>query len=891
MDDVFIGRAEELVELAGLLDQQRLVTIVGPPGVGKTRLVRELVAHKGSEWDGVVNVELASLGTGDDVAAAVAATLGLRDSRDQSVAQRVCSAVGARRLLVVLDNCEHVAQDATALSELLLNSCPGATVLATSRTLLGSLDEQPYELHPLALAHAVDLFRNRAVPTMYDENDDQVRAAIRSLCRRLDCLPLAIELIASRTDLMAPQQLVGSLLDRLSSVAPAKGLDERRHQTVDAAIEWSWKLLDTREQALLRRFSVFSGGATPAAIEAVCAGQHVAPDEVGPILDRLRSRSLVVFRADRYSLLETVRHFVRERLIEAGEAAEARARHLEWAVALAEEAEPHLTGAAQEDWFSRLDAEASNIRAALDWSIREEEAEPALGIGAAVVLWWRARGSFEEGCSWLQRALSISADEIAPRLVGRALFAAALLGSMNGDLPIAVEHISAARQAAALAGDAELAGRVALVAGSLQLELPEWRQAGEQLDTAIDASEQAHDPWCSTHALAILASVRSQDGDLPGALALLRRAEQSARSAGDRRALAFVLAQVGSVEFSSYESAAAATALKECVELTEQTRAPERTVALLQLAELAVRRGDYAGADRNFSAGVEVASREASMRLVAQALHGLGRMAHVRGDLLQARELLERSLSLLGSFGWNASPTGLQSLARVAADQGNLVAARSLADRALSEAVTVAYDLPVVHALLASADIWRRSGDPDRASRDLNEALRRLERLWNPGAVADALEDVAGIAVERGQLEHAARLIGSASALRERYHVVRFGPDHPFYAADRARVEPYSAAVAFGSAMSPDDAVRAALRGPDPVVDAQWATLTPKELDAARLVADGLTDREIAEALFVNYRTVAARLLRIFAKLGVSTRTALVCAVVAHAGEVESRIS
>jgi len=444
----FIGRRRELAETADLLGGTRLLTLVGPGGCGKTRLAIELAAGVWADHpDGAHFVDLAQVAPRARVADAVAVALRVRQRAGEPPAATLTDHVRHRRLLLVLDNCEHVLDAAAALARDLLEASPGLRVLATSRQPLGvggetvwrvpSLGLPPDAADPLAAAgsDAVRLLADRAAAALpgYElAGDDALLAA--AVCRRLDALPLAIELVAGRLPALTLGE-VAALLDRRLALLASTGSGRRsRHETMDAAIDWSHELLEPAERVLFRRLSVFAGSFCLEAAEAVATGPAVLP-----VLLRLIDKSMVVTDRTgsgqtRYRLLETMREYAADRLDEAGEAEVVRGRHARWYQDLAE-ASGAYPGVERE---AALDPEAGNVRAAIGWCLADGRApEQALAIAAPIWWYWWIRGASEEGRDWLLRCLDAADPSPTPaRALG--LRAAAALARATGDYAEAV---------------------------------------------------------------------------------------------------------------------------------------------------------------------------------------------------------------------------------------------------------------------------------------------------------------------------------------------------------------------------------------------------------------------------------------------------------------------
>ncbi len=466
----FVGRDEELRIVTKLIGDHRLVTLSGAGGAGKTRLALETAGGLVDGFpDGIWLIELAKVTDPELIDAAIADVLGLRTGGEGRDARSTSRAYFSKReALLVLDNCEHVIAGAAAVVDDLLHAAPGLRVLATSREALGIGGEHAWRVPSLAVAvddsgqvtresPAVRLFLDRAdaVGATFPESDEEL-AAIAHVCRRLDGMPLAIELAAARTRSMAPSQLATRLDDRFRLLTGGSRTALPRQQTLQALIDWSHQLLDERERAVLRRSSVFVGGFTLEAAEVVCATEEVDRYDVIDLLDSLVAKSLLVPPpADdtHYRLLETIRGYARQKLLEADEVDSARDTHLAWVVASCAEARPYLTGPDQAKWLDAVEDENENVRAALEWATEAPgRGESALEIADSIWIVWWTRGHWREAIDWLVPALAAAPD--APDLLrAQALWSLAFFQGFMGDPEGQQSNHAAAHALREAAGD------------------------------------------------------------------------------------------------------------------------------------------------------------------------------------------------------------------------------------------------------------------------------------------------------------------------------------------------------------------------------------------------------------------------------------------------------
>jgi non-specific serine/threonine protein kinase len=591
----FVGRERELAELGRLLEAQRLVTLVGPPGVGKTRLALRLAEEaRGRFADGAWLVELAPLADPRSalvpalVPQAVAAALGVREEPGRPLIGALLAALGPRHLLV-LDNCEHLVEACAELAVEILRACRRVRILATSREVLAVAGEATWAVPSLSLpdpdrpppperlaeSEAVRLFGERVglVAPGFAVTGANA-AAVAEVCRRLDGIPLALELAAARVKILSPEQIAARLDDRFRLLTAGSRTALPRQRTLRGAIDWSHGLLPGPERVLLRRLAVFAGGWTIEAAETVCSGDGIAADDVLDLLAQLVGKSLVLAEDRggemRYRLLETLRQYADEELRGAGEETLLRGRHCAWFLDLAERAEPGLVGPEQAAWLEGLEREHDNLRGALRWAVDHGEAETGLRLGAALWRFWWVHGHLSEGRRWLEAALAQGAGA-PPTARAKALNAA-------GNLALARGEYEPAR---------------AFLEESLAL----WRGLGDQGSTAT--------------ALYSLGRVAHRTGDHAAARALTEESLALRRALNDRWGMA---------------------------------------VSLNMLGEIARAQGDYA-AGPLYEEGIGLFRAAGDTRGVAIATHNLGIVARAQVDHERAAALHHAALALFHELG------------------------------------------------------------------------------------------------------------------------------------------------------------------------------------------------------------------------------------------------
>jgi predicted ATPase/class 3 adenylate cyclase len=698
----FIGREREMAEVKEGLTATALLTLTGTGGCGKTRLALQAAADLVEAYPhGVWLVELAALADPNLVAQTVASVLGVREAPGRPLTETLVDALRPKQLLLVLDNCEHLVAACAALAGLLLRRCPQLQILATSREALGVAGERLFRVPSLSAPdprqrvpvesltqyEAVRLFIDRAVMSQPSFAVTNANApAVAQICHRLDGIPLAIELAAARVKVLTAEQIMERLDDRFRLLTGGSRTALPRQQTLRALVDWSYNLLAEAERVLLRRLCVFAGGWTLEAAEAVCADEGLAAREVLDVLSRLMEKSLVVYEeqyaAARYRLLETVRQYGHDRLLETSESEAIRGRHRDYFLRFAEAVEPELYDTAQVDWLNRLETEHDNLRAALEWCRAEVQgAEAGLRLAGALYRFWIMRGYETEGRQWLQVMLARS-DGVSPPTRARALLSAASLAWRQGDnaqaLPMCEESLTLWRESGDLLQTAQtlcLLGSlvyrwqrnpqraVALLEESLVLYQeaqgkPEWslwqlaqlalRQA--DYDRVTVFCEQAlvllhgrGDRFAMSLQLCTLGLVAHYEGDDERARALLENGLALARELGDRGAAAHVLNGLGLLALNRREYRKAAELFEEGLALLRE-RGDQWwfSASLNGLALAALRQGDHARASAFYCESLGLLRPLRNQDLSIECLEG-------GASLALARDRAERAARLFGA--------------------------------------------------------------------------------------------------------------------------------------------------------------------------------------------------------------------------------------------------
>jgi predicted ATPase/DNA-binding CsgD family transcriptional regulator len=730
-----IGRGREVEEVAGLYagDGARLVTLTGPGGVGKTRLALALAERLSERFpDGVYWLELGRLADAGLVLPEVAAALGVSEAGARGVADLIRRALDCRETLLVLDNLEHLLAVVPELGAL-LGTCPGVRLLATSREPLGLQWEQLYPVEPLGLpdsrrdpsaatvglAPAVALFvqRARAADPAFALTDANA-AGIAELCRRLDGLPLAIELAAARVRLLPPAELLARLGDRLDLLASRERDRPARHQTLREAVAWSFDLLSDEERAVLRRLAVFEGGCTLAAGEAVCGPGDVL-DALGSLVDKgllTRVSPDAAVGETRFRLLETIRAFALEQLAASGEAAEARAAHADYYLGLAETAQRERLAYRHRSAFARAAHDQDNLRAALRWAWESGQTELlAALVGALWPAWYMVGGALAEGLSWVERALAAPGLTAETALRNRLHYGAASLAARRGDFdrsePYAIEGLSRARAA----GNARLVAQIEIGLGIIASERGDAEAAVRWLEPGLAGARAADDHFYVAIGLIALGTLARRRGDRRAAIRLLEDALETARAAGDAWNPADALYNLGLVHLAAGEGAAAQARLMEAVRRNaefDDRWALARCIEALGVLHV----GDGAGAERGVrllgaaetirrSVGVEprVDERERHRAAVELSRRVLGAEAFARawadGAALAAAEVVDLAVAPVAGAR-PAQPARADLPGGLSEREREVVAliARGLTSREIAERLVISVKTADTHA-------------------------------------------------------------------------------------------------------------------------------------------------------------------------------------------------
>jgi predicted ATPase/class 3 adenylate cyclase/DNA-binding CsgD family transcriptional regulator len=879
----FVGRTTQIQEISQSLVDDRLVTLTGAGGAGKTRLAIEMAGQMGGHFpDGICYADLAPITHPEMVSLTVARALGLPDQPGRSITETLLRSIRDRRLLVVLDNCEHLLEASAALVNDVLAGCSRVTILATSREPLMVAGEVNWQVPSLSLAdEAVELFTDRARHarpnfTVTEDNAETVT----EICRRLDGMPLAIELAAARVRALSLDEIVDSLHDRFRLLTGGARTAVRRQQTLRASVDWSHALLTETERILFRRLAVFMGGFDLGGAQAVAGTTEVERFQVLDQLSLLVYKSLVVAEntsgPTRYRLLETVRQYALEKLGESGEADDVRARHRDHFTAVAALLDAPATSG-HEQRIAQTLTEIDNMRAAFVWSRENNELTKMLELASFLQPMWLARGRVREGIAWLDTALAdaVHDPDVAAARV-RALSDKALLDSWYGSLDIPdLADIEAALAAARESADQSLLIRALLARGCVVLY--DVDAARPYFTEAADLARELGDLWRLSQIHHRQSYAAMMAGDMRTAEAVATEGRELARTISDHLTSNQCGVIIGCALTTRGELDAAITLFRTTATEAVATRDLLSAMTCLMAESIALAfQGNSNDARNSISAAMDGAS-EIGDYFESACLPNLA-LAHLAaGDASAAWAATEAALPTIFQ-PYQATLNTVWPIHAAYAYGENATAIR-LAD----QAVTMTKGPWLSFTLTVRARAKIASGDSRSAEDDLRDALVIATQGGLPVPIPDTLEVLAQLACESESHQEAARLLGAAHALRQRMGTVRFKVYDAWYEAMAIDARnaigdtDFDAACAEGARLSTEEAVAYAQRGRGERKrpSSGWGSLTPTELDVVRLVAEGIPNKDIATRLFVSPRTVQSHLRHVYNKLGMASRVQL----------------
>jgi predicted ATPase/DNA-binding CsgD family transcriptional regulator len=831
------------------------------------------------------------------------ASLGLGDDRGLDPVDRITGYLGTQRVLLVIDNCEHVLASVANTLDRLLRGSANISVLTTSREPLGVPGEVLWRVPPLSLfselgqrepsaeavlvSEGVRLFVERALEARPTFRLDAGNApTLAAICNRLDGLPLAIELAAARVRTLSPERILDGLADRFRLLTGGARTAMARQQTLQASVEWSHHLLSEEERVLFRRLAAFSGGFSLDAAEAIGAGNSLERWEILGLLSGLVDKSLVAFDGERYRLLQTIRDFANAALLASGEANSVRDRHAAWFLDAAEAASMQLEREVRSEPVAALEADHDNLRAALEWSVVKEDDDLALRFVVALTFFWLVHGHFSEGLSWHRRILARISPE-ASSLRCKAVWGLGHLSLTCVELSrgLGLAELEEAMKLARELGDPALLARPLADQGVFQVYLvPDAAPA--TLEEAIAAARRSGDEWAVSQVLwwqAFYWVLVRNRFDL--AEPILRDLDAIGRRAGNLNCIHWNDIIIGLAAWHQGRLADAREAMEraragayDCDDPLLEMHAVEWQTGVR------IAQGDYDGAS---ALALQTALRlTRSLDGCRQGFieFGLAEIALARGDFAEAAHQSERTAPIIREI---ALPFKLEKLeavcGRVALARGDLTAASAAFHTASDLAAQAGVPWMLVDAHHCRGLLARAEGNWADAEDWHHRALALEVEYGFRGVAAETLEALASLAAAGESHAEAARLFGAAGALREETGQTRWPLDQPAHDADIAALQmalgkgPSAALWKEGAALSLNEAAAYAsrARGERKRPRSGWASLTPTELEVVALAAQGLTNAQIGQRLFISAGTARIHLSHIYAKLGIANRAQL----------------
>ncbi len=874
-----LGRDYDIRTLVDLLQRPdvRLITLTGLPGVGKTRLSTEVTNTLRPQFaDGTYFIPLYPITDAEHVITAIAQVLDLRESGTDALLEQVKAYLRDKAVLLVLDNFEHVLSAAPLIADLLA-STHRLKLLITSRAMLHLSAEHEYVLSPLALPDlnelpsleqlaqipAVALFVARARMVKSDFALTHANApTVAQVCHRLDGIPLAIELAAARSKVLTPQSLLARLSQPLAILTGGMRDLSLRQQTLHRTLEWSYDLLTSAEQGLFRRLSVFQGGASLEAVESICGDDGTLLDNLTTLLDHSLLQSTTTAQGNaRFAMLQMIDDFAQEQLVAHGEQSQLQGRHAAYFAELAEAADRGFKSLHQIKWIAKLRLEHDNLRAALRWSL---DNDLLITLRLTVALWyfWILWGNYSEGRSWLEAVLALTGVTAA-----------------NSDLNALFAQFSG--EAARLIG-AALHGL-----GTIAYCQTDFAASGAWLEMSLAWRRHIGDQAGVAATLNNLANLAHDQSDLDRAAALYRESYALRAEIGDQAGVAATLANLGNIALYRRQYDEAADLYGQSIAVHRQLGDKlSLSVALNNLGNVAIRQGNYERAAQVYGESLSLKLELGDQNGAAALRNNLGELALQQGDYGRADALLAMSLTVRRESGDRAGLASvLTNMAASALHQGEDGRAVAL----LEESLVIKREMGERYAVASSLELLGRAalhlGDLAQAARVLKESLTLRIELADQTGLAISLAELAGVLLAGGNGDWAARILALAESFMAESGVVLAVGDADEYERTRTtireRLSPgmLTAAEKEGKALTPEAILEQwdglwlpVARASSAEPSAAKSGLTERELEVLKLIAAGLSYRQIAEQLVISARTVDAHLRSIYSKLGVRSR-------------------
>lgn len=785
----FVGREAEIAAIRALMAEHRLVTLTGLGGIGKSRLAVRIARDLATDFeDGAWFVEMVGLDDRRLVPDIVAASLGLRELPGRLLADILTDHLVDQQTLIVLDNCEQVADAASELLHRLLPACAGVQVLATSRVALNVDGQAVYAVPPMALpsehepeaSHAalhydaVRLFGRRAISALPGQRvDAETGVQLARLCVQLDGIPLAIELAAAKTRFLTLDQLEERLGDRFSLLQDGRNASRPGHETMRAVMDLSYELLREPERMLLRRLAVFRGGWSLEAAEAVCLGEGIRGSDVLELLAQLDAKSLITVAhtegAPRYGMLETVRQYAREQLINASEWEAVRRAHLAYFTGVAESVAATCLGPERDQRLRQMERDDDNLRAAIEESMASEIPWEAARLVASLTPYWMHNGHLSEGRRILETLLENPPEGSDEAIMAELHCGAGTMATLQGDFEIA--HYSLAKSLARFGENGDARGMARSNNGlfTVEMRLGNPSEAKSHGEASLMLYREVGDLAGTATMHRNLAIWEQLFGDYAAARRHNEESLAICRSIDDRRGIAGSLKGNAILNGLQGNFDEARQALEECLALEPQSgRSQEIAHLLSQLAIANLELGDYQGARKLSEESYRLSLELGDKRGQGVALLYRGCLADREGDHILARSQLEQSRDLFVQIGehWGMACSALH-LGNLARSEGDLAEARLLLEESLGLSRQGASKYDIAAALQGLGELHRQLGDYEAARTCFHESLELCHEIGQRSGTLDLLLDsLGGIAAEENNGHRAARLTSAADQAR-----------------------------------------------------------------------------------------------------------------------------
>ncbi len=907
--NTIIGRTQEIATASTqlLCDDVRLLTLLGPGGIGKTRLGLAIAKEVAKHFrDGVFFVSLAALREPQLVLPTIAHAIGVEEVIDSPLAERLQDYLSNKHMLLLLDNFEHVLEAGIQVAEL-LTAAPHLKVLVTSREILHLYGEHEFEVPSLALPQlsqqtqnipssaAMTLFvqRAQAIKPAFTLSQENIRA-VAEICIQLDGLPLAIELAAARIKLMTVQDILVHLQSRLNFLTGGPRNLPMRQQTLRNTLDWSYHLLTEEEQCFFRRLGVLAGTWTLAAAEAIAGMQ--TEDTSLTLLTSLVDKSFVRVVAEskgetRFTLLETLREYALDCLTkDNNEEVAAQRQHAQFYLRLVEEGERYLFRREQRQWLERLDQEAANMWAALRWTIEYKEVVLGLRFTGALIGYLNFRSSLSEGRNWFEEMLAI--DEAAQHKAMRVkvLYGAGVIASMHSELFQAYLRLHECHDLASEIGSEREQALALGMLATLELQQGNYAAAQNYVEAGYQIVKDMDNAWLRGIFHSIYGKVESQQSRFIEAQVRFRVSLMLLRKVGDLRNEADVFTHLGGIMRQQGKLKTAHFFYSRSLTLLQTVGDTWSQAACLNgMGDILRLQGEYAEAQTQFEACLALATQLGNKQEKATALAGLGQLALYRSDIQQASRYLKESLHLTKEIAYTPGMVllflALGDLER--SRENSLMAAEAYYKQCLTLTRTMNDKVNMTGALFGLGEVARLQQDTVQACTLLKQSLQLSWELNDRLGLATSLETFAWLCIQMSLPERATQFLGTTEALRDSLQIpiaptLRIEHEQVIEALHRELGEvAFNESWAYGRSMTLKLALSMVARISIPTGQASLqekqtypANLTAREVDVLRLVAAGLPDARIAEQLVISPRTVNTHLRSIYAKIGVSSRSA-----------------